>query len=152
MIKESSLYLICYPNPNTVNYEQGEGNQVLINGQEFAGANPNLMETIPVDYIEPNIKWEKMTEEEKELASNIAKEAETPIIEEPVEMQVKDEEVPYVDPNIGLSMGSNESSLFDDPLLNGVELPTFTGIERTTVIPTELQWDNLTEKQRKGLI
>ena len=143
---------VSYPNPNTVNYEQGEGNQVLINGQEFAGANPNLMETIPVDYIEPNIKWEKMTEEEKELASNIAKEAETPIIEEPVEMQVKDEEVPYVDPNIGLSMGSNESSLFDDPLLNGVELPTFTGIERTTVIPTELQWDNLTEKQRKGLM
>lgn len=143
---------VSYPNPNTVNYEQGEGNQVLINGQEFTGANPNLMETIPVDYIEPNIKWEKMTEEEKELASNIAKEAETPITEEPVEMQVKDEEVPYVDPNIGLSMGSNESSLFDDPLLNGVELPTFTGIERTTVIPTELQWDNLTEEQRKGLM
>lgn len=143
---------VSYPNPNTVNYEQGEGNQVLINGQEFTGANPNLMETIPVDYIEPNIKWEKMTEEEKELANNIAKEAETPITEEPVEMQVKDEEVPYVDPNIGLSMGSNESSLFDDPLLNGVELPTFTGIERTTVIPTELQWDNLTEEQRKGLM
>lgn len=142
---------VSYPSPHSVNYEQGEGTQINMNGQEFMQANPNLMEAVSVDYIEPNIMWDKMAEDERELASNIAKESETPITEEPVEMQVKDEGVAYVDPNIGLSIDSDESSLFDDPLLSGVELPSQTGIERTTVIPTEYQWDNLTEEQRTAL-
>ena len=142
---------VSYPSPHSVNYEQGEGTQINMNGQEFRGANPNLMETVSVDYIEPNIMWDKMTEDERELASNITKESETPITEEPVEMQVKDEGVAYVDPNIGLSMDSDESSLFDDPLLNDVELPPLTGLERATVIPAEYQWENLTEEQRTAL-
>lgn len=143
---------VSYPSPNSVTYEQGEGTQINMNGKEFTEANPNLMETISVNYIEPNIMWDRMTEDERELANNIAKESETPITEEPVEMQVKDEGVSYVDPNIGLSIDSDESSLFNDPLLDGIELPSSTGIERTTVIPTEYQWDNLTEEQRTALI
>lgn len=142
---------VSYPSPHSVNYEQGEGTQINMNGQEFRGANPNLMETVSVDYIEPNIMWDKMTEDERELASNITKESETPITEEPVEMQVKDEGVAYVDPNIGLSIDSDESSLFDDPLLNDVELPPLTGLERATIIPAEYQWENLTEEQRTAL-
>lgn len=143
---------VSYPSPNSIIYEQGKGTQININGQEFMEANPTLMEAIPIDYIEPNIMWDKMTEDEKELASNIVKESETPITDKPVEIQVKDEGVDYVDPNIGLNIDSSESSLFDDPLLNGVELPSSTGIERTTVIPTEYQWDNLTEEQRTALM
>lgn len=142
---------VSYPSPNTVTYEQGEGNQINMNGQEFMQANPNLMETVPVDYIEPNIMWDKMTEEERELVNNVAKESETPITEEPTEMQVKDEGVTYVDPNIGLSIDSDDSSLFDDPLLSDVELPPLTGLERTTIIPAEYQWNNLTEEQRTAL-
>ena len=143
---------VSYPSPYSVNYEQGEGTQINMNGQEFMQANPNLMEAVSVNYIEPNIMWDRMTEDEKELVNNVAKESETPIIEESVEMQVKDEGVAYVDPNIGLSIDSDESSLFNDPLLDGIELPSSTGIERTTVIPTEHQWDNLTEEQRTALI
>ena len=142
---------VSYPSPHTVTYEQGEGTQIKVNGQEFRETNPNLMEAISVDYIEPNIMWDKMTEEERELASNVAEESETPIIDKPVEMQVKNEGVPYVDPNIGLSIDSDESSLFDDPLLSGAELPPLTGIERTTIIPAEYQWENLTEEQRTAL-
>ena len=142
---------VSYPNPYSVNYEQGEGTQINMNGQEFTEAKPNLMETVSVDYIEPNIMWDKMTEDEKELASNIAKESETPITEEPIEMQVKDEGVAYVDPNIGLSIDSDESSLFDDPLLSDAKLPPLTGLERTTIIPAEYRWENLTEEQRTAL-
>lgn len=73
-IKVKSLNIIPikveYPTPkgvgnSTNEYTVKEGNQLLLNGKEFTGANPKLGNTIPLNPIELNVLFDKLTEEEK---------------------------------------------------------------------------------------
>lgn len=53
-------------------YNGRAGNQLIINGvQKFEGARPTLMPTIPIEEKSLNIKYEKLSEAEKEVMSEV---------------------------------------------------------------------------------
>ena len=138
---------VNYPSPDDVTYTQGEGTSILLNGKPYEGAKPYLMHTVSVDFYEPNIKYDKLTDGEKELAKSIAEEATDAenMTGSPVEAKVANPEVPYIDPITGLAMDNNNlfGGLWNDPMLEGVpEVPS------RNIMPTEMAWDNLSDEQR----
>ena len=61
---------VDYPAPSAqAKYEVKEGvaNQLTVNGKDYTGAKPNLHQTIPLEYKEPEIDFEKLTAEEKAM-------------------------------------------------------------------------------------
>lgn len=163
-IKVKGRYIIpievSYPAPSnaggTTEYTQGEGNQILADGKVYEDAHPSLMHTVSVPFYEPHIQYDKLTDDERGLAENIAQIAkdggtveQAPMEAAPSEAQVADPIVPYENPTLGLSMIGEGSNLFEDPLLQGSD--PFSMPTRPSVVPTELLWSNLTEAQRQAL-
>ncbi len=122
-------------------------NQLLIDGRDFTGANPNLENMIALGYREPRIVWEKLTEEERAMFSGIEESLAEQVGEEvtPVEAQVA--ENPLGTEDLGF-----DSSFMDDIFGEGAsDFAGFDMGERTSTVPIEKQWDNLTADQREKL-
>lgn len=153
-IKIKGRYIIpiqvSYPSPTRGKYTQGEGTAILTDGKPFEDAKPKLMHTVAVPFYEPHIVYNKLTEQEKELATSIAEIAtdNESMKGNPVEATVAEPETLYIDPTIGLAMDTDNifGGLWNDPMLDGIQV-TPTG----NVIPTEMAWDNLSEEKRNIL-
>lgn len=130
-----------------------KANQLMIDGKNYTGANPTLQDTIAVDYTEPHIVWEKMTDEERAMFGDVENtvKAETNDEAKPTEAIPSEPSTPTVDSTLGVT--------FDDSYLGGMfgvdstELNSFNMdfTERSTPIPEKFQWNNLTQQQREGL-
>ena len=153
-IKIKGRYIIpiqvSYPSPTRGKYTQGEGTALPTDGKPFEDAKPKLMHTVAVPFYEPHIVYNKLTEQEKELATSIteiAKDKES-MQGTPVEAAVAEPETPYIDPTIGLAMDTDNifGGLWNDPMLDGIQA-TPTG----NVMPTEMAWNNLSEEKRNTL-
>lgn len=153
-IKIKGRYIIpiqvSYPSPTRGKYTQGEGTAILTDGKPFEDAKPKLIHTVAVPFYEPHIVYNKLTEQEKELAKNIAELAtdNESMKGNPVEAAVAEPETPYIDPTIGLAMDTDNifGGLWNDPMLDGIQAtPT------RNVIPTEMAWNNLSEEKRNIL-
>lgn len=128
-------------------------NQLMIDGKNYTGANPSLQPLISVNYTEPHIVWEKMTDEERAMFGEVENtvKAETNDEAKPTEAIPSEPSTETVDPILGTSF--NDSYLgdmfnVDSEDLNNLNM-NFT--ERTTPIPEKYQWNNLTQEQREGI-
>lgn len=128
-------------------------NQLMIDGKNYTGANPTLQEIIAVNYTEPHIVWEKMTDEERAMFGEVENtvKAETNDEAKPTEAIPSEPSTETVDPILGTPF--NDSYLgdmfnVDSEDLNNLNMD-FT--ERTTPIPEKYQWNNLTQEQREGI-
>ena len=108
------------------------------------------MHTVAVPFYEPHIVYNKLTEQEKELAKSIAEIAtdKESMQGTPVEAAVTEPETPYIDPTIGLAMDTDNifGGLWNDPMLDGTQ-DASTG----NVMSPEMAWDNLSEEKRNIL-
>ena len=153
-IKIKGRYIIpiqvSYPSPTRGKYTQGEGTAILTDGKPFEDAKPKLMHTVAVPFYEPHIVYNKLTEQEKELATSSAEIAtdNESMKGNPVEATVAEPKTPYIDPTIGLAMDTDNifGGLWNDPMLNGTQ-DTSTG----NVMPKEMAWNNLSEEKRNIL-
>lgn len=141
---------VSYPSPTRGKYTQGEGTALLTDGKPFEDAKPNLMHTVAVPFYEPHIVYNKLTEQERELATSIAEIAtdNESMQGNPVEAAVAEPETPYIDPVTGLAMDADNmfGGMWNDPMLDGIQAaPT------RSVMPTEMAWNNLSEEQRNTL-
>lgn len=128
-------------------------NQLLIDGKNYTGANPELQPIIAVNYTEPHIVWEKMTNEERAMFGEVENtvKAETSDEAKPTEAIPSEPSTETVDPILGTE--------FNDGYLGGMfgmdstELGNFNMnfTERSTPIPEKFQWNNLTQQQREGI-
>ena len=153
-IKIKGRYIIpiqvSYPSPTRGKYTQGEGTAILTDGKPFEDAKPKLMHTIAVPFYEPHIVYNKLTEQEKELATSITEIAtdNKSMQGKPVEAAVAEQETPYIDPVTGLAMDIDNmfGGMWNDPMLDGIQAaPT------RSVMPTEMAWNNLSEEKRNIL-
>ena len=130
-----------------------KANQLMIDGKNYIGANPILQDTIVVNYTEPHIVWEKMTDEERAIFGEVENtiKAETNDEAKPTEAIPSEPSTETVDPILG--------TLFNDSYLGGMfgvdstELNNFNMdiTTRSTPIPDNYQWNNLTQEQREGI-
>lgn len=130
-----------------------KANQLMIDGKNYTGANPTLQNIIAVNYTEPHIVWEKMTEEERAMFGEVENtvKAETNDEAKPTEAIPSEPSTRTVDPILGTSF--NDSYLggmfgMDSTELNSFNMDITT---RSTPIPKEYQWNNLTQEQKEGL-
>lgn len=153
-IKIKGRYIIpiqvSYPSPTKGKYTQGEGTAILTDGKPFEDAKPKLMHTVAVPFYEPHIVYNKLTEQEKELATSIAEIAtdNESMQGKPIEAAVTEPETPYIDPVTGLAMDIDNmfGGLWNDPMLDGIQAAP-TG----SMMPTEMAWNNLSEEKRNTL-
>ena len=127
-VKVKSLQIIpigvSYPDPKgwrnaTAEYDVTKNNQLTLDGNEFRGASPQLQSLIPLNYREPKIIYDKLTDSEKsKIAEKEAKDAAQKILEEQskegekpdvqkVEVEESDKE--NIDPLTGLPIGKVKS-------------------------------------------
>lgn len=161
-IKVKSLIIIPikveYPTPkgvgnSTSEFTVKEGNQLLLNGKEFTGANPNLGATITLNPIELNVLFDKLTEEEKRQSlskedqispetttSTENQEGETSQQEaKPIEkIEVKEEENGiFIDPIVGLGKTKSKDLRRKKKGKGGAVKKL---VERLTPVPVKYQW------------
>lgn len=163
-IQVKSLNLIPigveYPTPlgaknGTADYSVSpeKANQLLIDGKNYTGANPELQPIIAVNYTEPHIVWEKMTDEERAIFSEVENtvKAETNDEAKPTEAIPLEPSTETIDPILGTSF--NDSYLGGMFGVDSTELNNFNmDIEtRSTPVPEKYQWNNLTQEQREGI-
>lgn len=163
-IQVKSLNLIPigveYPAPSgwkngTADYSVSpeKANQLMIDGKNYTGANPILQDTIAVNYTEPHIVWEKMTDEERAMFGEVENtvKAETNDEAKPTEAIPSESPTETVDPILGTPF--NDSYLGDMFGMDSTELNNFNMdiTTRSTPIPEEYQWNNLTQEQREGI-
>ena len=163
-IQVKSLNLIPigveYPAPSgwkngTADYSVSpeKDNQLMIDGKNYTGANPILQDTIAVNYTEPHIVWEKMTDEERAMFSEVENtvKAETNDEAKPTEAIPSESPTETVDPILGTPF--NDSYLGDMFGMDSTELNNFNMdiTTRSTPIPEKYQWNNLTQEQREGI-
>ena len=131
----------------------GKANQLMTDGKNHTGANPILQDTIAVNYTEPHIVWEKMTDEEKAMFGEVENtvKAETNDEAKPTEAIPSESPTETVDPILGTPF--DDSYLGDMFGVDSTELDDFNMdmATRSTPIPEKYQWNNLTQKQREGL-
>lgn len=123
-----------------------KANQLMIDGNEFRNANPVLEDILPVSYTEPHILWDKLTDSERGIASDI----ET-IVQNPVEAAMAEPVAGTVDPTLGVTFSDDYlGDMFGDSAIveEGFNMDFNS---RTTPIPTELQWSSLTDEQKENL-
>lgn len=123
-------------------------NQLLIDGRNYTGANPTLQNMMALNYREPRIMWERLTDDERAMFSGIEETLAEQTGEEvtPVEAQVAEDQSESTD-ELGF-----DSSFMDNIFGEGSsDFAGFDMTERLTPVPVELQWDNLTREQREGL-
>ena len=128
-------------------------NQLLIDGKNFRDARPVLEQTIAVDYQEPHIKWDKMTDDERAMFGGLEEELNAQAGEEvtPTEAIVAEPEDAPIDPILGATFSDDYlGGMFGDESIVTSDFTTDIG-ERTTPIPEHLQWGNLTSEQRENL-
>ena len=130
-----------------------KANQLMIDGKNYTGANPILQDTIAVNYTEPHIVWEKMTDEERAMFGEVENtvKAETNDEAKPTEAIPSEPSTETVDPILGTSF--NDSYLGDMFGMDSTELNNFNMdiTTRSTPIPEKYQWNNLTQEQREGI-
>lgn len=144
-IKVKSLNIIPikveYPTPkgvgnSTNEFTVKEGNQLLLNGKEFTGANPNLGMTIALNPIELNVLFENLTEEEKsQIRESEASQSEVGTVEK---VDAKEEgDGSFVEPTTGLRKAKSKDLRRKKKGKGGaVKKP----VERLTPVPAKYQW------------
>ena len=144
-IKVKSLNIIPikveYPTPkgvgnSTNEFTVKEGNQLLLNGKEFTGANPNLDMTIALNPIELNVLFDNLTEEEKsQIRESEASQSEVGTIEK---VDTKEEGGGFfVEPITGLWKAESKDCRRKKKSKGGaVKKP----VERLTLVPAKYQW------------
>lgn len=163
-VKSLNLIPIGVEYPAPVGHKNGtadysvspeKANQLLIDGKQFTGANPTLQTTIAVPYTEPHIVWEKMTDEEKAMFGGVedAVAAQSDSSATPTEAVPSKPIEPSIDPTLGVAFGDEADSLANMFGMDASDMGNFNMdfSQRTTAIPSELQWNNLTQEQRDGL-
>lgn len=155
---------VSYPAPvgarngvATYSVATDKANQLLIDGKEYTDANPQLQETIAVQYKPLRVVYDRLTDAEREMLSGIEETLNegTGVVEAPVEpvtpieAQVADPVEAPINPTLGvevdMSVGDN---LFEEDFTGGMSW----GMEgRLTPIPLQLQWGNLSQEQREAL-
>lgn len=130
-----------------------KANQLMINGKNYTGANPILQVIIAVNYTEPHIVWEKMTDEERAMFGEVENtvKAETNDEAKPTEAIPSESPTEIVDPILGTPF--NEDYLGN---MFGIEVAELNHYSmdittRSTPIPEKYQWNNLTQEQREGI-
>lgn len=130
-----------------------KANQLMVDGKNYTGANPILQNIIAVNYTEPHIVWEKMTDEERAMFGEVENtvKAETNGEAKPTEAIPSESPTETVDPILGTPF--NDSYLggmfgVDSTELNNFNMDIAT---RSTPIPEKYQWNNLTQEQREGI-
>ena len=130
-----------------------KANQLMIDGKNYTGANPILQDTIAVNYTEPHIVWEKMTDEERAMFGEVENtvKAETNDEAKPTEAIPSESPTETVNPILGTPF--NDSYLGDMFGMDSTELNNFNMdiTTRSTPIPEKYQWNNLTQEQREGI-
>lgn len=144
-IKVKSLNIIPikveYPTPkgvgnSTNEFTVKEGNQLLLNGKEFTGANPNLGMTIALNPIELNVLFDNLTEEEKsQIRESEASQSEVGTVER---VDAKEEgDGSFVEPTTGLRKAKSKDLRRKKKGKGGaVKKP----VERLTPVPAKYQW------------
>ena len=163
-VKSLNLIPIGVEYPAPVGHKNGtadysvspeKANQLLIDGKQFTGANPTLQTTIAVPYTEPHIVWEKMTDEEKAMFGGVedAVATQSDSSATPTEAVPSKPIEPSIDPTLGVAFEDEADSLADMFGLDASDMGNFNMdfSQRTTAIPSEFQWNNLTQEQRDGL-
>lgn len=138
-IKVASLNIIpikvFYPSPvgkDKVTYDIKEGNQLLVNSEEFKDANPILEEVGTVPFTDVNIQYDKLSDSEKSMIKE-----ELPAEVKPKSIEVEDNEN-EVNKNIGLKMGKVKNR--------------FSKKAKGTIItPSENNWNSLTSEQQEAM-
>lgn len=130
-----------------------KANQLMIDGKNYTGANPILQNIIAVNYTEPHIVWEKMTDEERAMFGEVENtvKAETNDEAKPTEAIPSESPTETVDPILGTSF--NDSYLGGMFGMDSTELSNFNMdiATRSTPVPEKYQWNNLTQEQREGI-
>lgn len=142
-IKVASLNIIpinvTYPTPlgfrdGKVKYEVESGNQLLANGKEYKEAKPMLEETGSVPFTNVNIQYDKLTESEKQIITDML----------PAEVTVEKVEVPEpestINKNLGLKMGKVKNR-FAKPVKKG---PLIT--------PSSNNWESISDEVRQAAV
>lgn len=144
-IKVKSLNIIPikveYPTPkgvgnSTNEFTVKEGNQLLLNGKEFKGANPNLGMTIALNPIELNVLFDNLTEEEKsQIRESEASQSEVGTVEK---VDAKEEgDGSYVEPITGLRKTESKRLKVKKEGKGGAVKKL---VERLTPVPAKYQW------------
>lgn len=130
-----------------------KANQLMIDGKNYTGANPILQNIIVVNYTEPHIVWEKMTDEERAMFGEVENtvKAETNDEAKPTEAIPSESPTETVDPILGTPF--NDSYLGGMFGMDSTELSNFNMdiATRSTPVPEKYQWNNLTQEQREGI-
>ena len=131
-----------YPTPKGVGYSMNEftvkeGNQLLLNGRKFTGANPNLGMTIALNPIELNVLFDNLTEEEKsQIRESEASQSEVGTVEK---VDAKEEgDGSFIEPMTGLRKAKSKDLRRRKKKGKGgaVKKP----VERLTPVPAKYQW------------
>ena len=130
-----------YPAPkgfrnSTNEFTVKEGNQLLLNGKEFKGANPNLGMTIALNPIELNVLFDNLTEEEKsQIRESEASQSEVGTVEK---VDAKEEgDGSFIEPMTGLRKAKSKDLRRKKKGKGGaVKKP----VERLTPVPAKYQW------------
>lgn len=142
-IKVASLNIIpinvTYPTPlgfrdGKVKYEVESGNQLLANGKEYKEAKPMLEETGSVPFTNVNIQYDKLTESEKQIITDML----------PAEVTVEKVEVPEpestINKNLGLKIGKVKNR-FAKPVKKG-----------PLVTPSSNNWESISDEVRQAAV
>lgn len=132
---------VDYPTPkgvgnSTNEFTVKEGNQLLLNGKEFTGANPNLGMTIALNPIELNVLFDSLTEEEKsQIRESEASQSEVGTVEK---VDAKEEgDGSFIEPMTGLRKAKSKDLRRKKKGKGGaVKKP----VERLTPVPAKYQW------------
>lgn len=132
---------VDYPTPkgvgnSTNEFTVKEGNQLLLNGKEFTGANPNLGMTIALNPIELNVLFDNLTEEEKsQIRESEASQSEVGTVER---VDTKEEgDGSFIEPMTGLRKAKSKDLRRKKKGKGGaVKKP----VERLTPVPAKYQW------------
>ena len=135
-----------------IKYEVSEGNQLLANGKEFKNSKPILEEVGSVPFTDVNIQYDKLTDSEKQMITDML----------PADVKVEKTEIvepeTVVNKNIGLKM-SRVKNRFANPAKKGnLVTPSSNNWEllsddiRQSAIQlgyTKESWNNMTEEEKQ---
>lgn len=159
-IKVASLNIIPikvdYPAPSTKNqYTVGEGTQLLLNGEEFTGANPNLGQVGTIPFTNVNVQYDKLSNSEKAMIETIMPEG-----KKPAEVTVPESNEPVIDKNTGLARGKAKNWFGNtrraapvSPI--GTKFSSLAEDVRSAIEArgvTQEKFDSLTEQEKQQLI
>ena len=142
-IKVASLNIIpinvTYPAPvgfrdGKTKYEVSEGNQLLANGKEYKDSKPILEEVGSVPFTDVNIQYDKLTDSEKQMITDML----------PAGVEVEKTEIvepeTVVNKNLGLKMGRVKNR-FAKPAKKG-----------NLVTPSANNWESISDDVRQAAI